>query len=246
VEKLTRDLAEAAWAKMQAIEAKGGIIAAHFDGLWREFADARAARQERFNTRRETITGVSDFPLLDAAMPEFESFSAGPAGPFEGKVNLLDSHGPTLMPIRWAAPFERLRDTMETRKPRPAIFFATLGPLAQFGARAQFARNLFAAGGIASAGEEEEYASRDQMIDAFRAQAARVAVICGTDSAYAEAAENAAQRLKAAGAHWIVLAGKAGERENALREAGVDQFVYVGQDAVAELETLHAALGAGG
>src|SRR5690606_1731990 len=97
------------------------------------------------------------------------------------------------------------------KKPRPAIFFATLGPLAQFGPRAQFARNLFAAGGIAAAGEEEEYASRDAMIDAFRAQSARVAVICGADAAYAEAAENAAQRLKAAGADWIVLAGKPGD-----------------------------------
>jgi methylmalonyl-CoA mutase len=42
-----------------------------------------------------------------------------------------------------------------------------------------------------------------------------------------------------------VLAGKPGDREAALRAAGVDQFVFAGQSAIAELETLHAALGIG-
>ena len=247
VEKLTHELAAKAWEKMQAIEAKGGIIAALGDGLWDDVQKAYTERGARFHTRRETITGVSDFPLLDAAPPEFEPLPApSPAGAFEGKVNPIDMRtGPAFTPIRWAEAFERLRDWGETKKPRPSVFFATLGPLAQFGPRAQFARNLFAASGVASVGEEEQYASRDQMIDAFRSQPARVAVICGTDAAYAEAAENAAQRLKAAGAHWIVLAGKPGDGEAALRAAGVDQFVYTGVNVVTELETLQAALGAG-
>ncbi len=245
VERLTRELAAKAWEKMQAIEAQGGIIAALGDGLWREIQEAYSARRARFHTRRETITGISDFPLLDAPLPEFEPLPGPAPGSFEGKVNLIDTRtGASFSQVRWAEAFERLRDWGEARKPRPAIFFATLGPLAQFGPRAQFARNLFAAGGIASVGEEEEYVSRDQMIDAFRTQAARVAVISGTDAAYAEEAENAAQRLKAAGAHWIVLAGKPGESEAKLRAAGVDQFVYTGQDVVLELETLQEALGA--
>jgi methylmalonyl-CoA mutase len=41
----------------------------------------------------------------------------------------------------------------------------------------------------------------------------------------------------------VALAGNPGEREAPLRAAGVDQFVYSGQDALAELETLHIALG---
>jgi methylmalonyl-CoA mutase len=149
----------------------------------------------------------------------------------------------TLAPIRWAEPFETLRDRAEAQPKRPAVFFATLGALAAFGARAQFARNLFAAGGVASVGEEEEYATREAMIDAFRAADTPVAVICGTDATYAEDAENAAQRLKAAGVDWVILAGKPGEHEPALRKAGVDQFIFTGQDALAELATLHTALG---
>ncbi|HYD89232.1 MAG TPA: methylmalonyl-CoA mutase family protein [Vitreimonas sp.] len=259
VEKLTRELAAKAWEIMQLIESKGGIVAS-LDLLADLVAGARSARQKLIATRRETITGVTDFPLLDAVAPETSSPARGGGrerSKREGRVPnnsplslaALDSSpasGGAFHPIRWAEPFEALRDRAEAIRPRPAVFFATLGPLAAFGPRAQFARNLFAAGGVASIGEEEHYASRDQMIDAFRSQSARVAVICGADSAYAEHAENAAQRLKAAGADWVLLAGKPGDSETKLRAAGVDQFIYAGQDAAAELETLQTALGIGG
>ena len=162
------------------------------------------------------------------------SHAAHDSSPARGGAN-------TFAPIRWAEPFEALRAKAEEAG-TPRVFFANLGALAEFGPRAQWARNLFASGGVASAGEEDAHASRDAMIDAFRASRLRVAAIVGAD---AEEAENAAQRLKAAGADWVVLAGKPGEREAALRAAGVDQFVYAGQDALRELETLHAALGIG-
>jgi methylmalonyl-CoA mutase len=251
VEKLTRELAERAWSLMQEMEAH----AAPLDLLKGWVAEARERRRAAIATRREPITGVTDFPLLGAKPPEFEprrdtkgdthAFSSG-ADMGAAAARTCVSPCAPFAPIRWAEPFETLRDKAESCAPRPAIFFATLGALAQFGPRAQFARSLFAAGGVASIGEEEAHASRDAMIEAFRAARTRVAVIAGTDAAYAEEAENAAQRLKAAGADWVVLAGKPGEREAALRAAGVDQFVFTGQNALAELETLHAALGIGG
>jgi methylmalonyl-CoA mutase len=261
VEKLTRDLAARAWEIMQRIEAKGGIVAGFEAGFVQALvAEARAARERAVATRRETITGVTDFPLLDERRPEISSPVYGAGGREAVRDSSPASGGAKcapLTPIRWAEPFEALRDRAEpllNRRPlagadaggpskRPAVFFATLGPLALFGPRAQFARNLFAAGGVGAIGEEEAYASRDAMIDAFRRSGTRVAVIVGADAAYAEEAHNAAQRLKAAGAHWVVLAGKPNEHEAAWRRAGVDQFVYAGQDALQELETLHAALG---
>jgi methylmalonyl-CoA mutase len=237
VEKLTRELAAKAWEIIQEIERHGGIVAVLQSGYLQAIvAEARARRQQAIAERRETITGVTDFPLLGAAMPDFvrraivlATISNAPAQP--------------LTSVRWAEPFEILRDAAEKQTKRPAVFFATLGALAAFGPRAQFARNMFASGGLASVGEEEEYASREAMIDAFRASRVRVAVICGADAAYAEDAENAAQRLKAGGADWVILAGRPGEREERLRAAGVDQFICSGQDALKELATLHAALG---
>lgn len=231
VEQLTRELAAKAWEIMQALEAQGGIVTAFQSGaLGKLVADARMARQKRFATRRETLTGVTDFPLLGVEPPAFAPRARAEA-----------TTGQALAPIRWAAPFEALRDRAE--KARARIFFANMASLAEFSPRAQFARNFFAAGGIASLGEETAYPTMEALIDAFRASASRVAVIASTDACYAEHAENCAQRLKAAGADWVVLAGKPGEREAKLRAAGVDQFISVGVDVLSELETLHAALG---
>jgi methylmalonyl-CoA mutase len=230
VEKLTQELAEKAWGLMQAIETKGGVIAA-LDDIQAQVRAAQEKRARAIASRKETITGVTDFPLLGAPLAE----AAGPP------PQLIETSG--LRPIRWSAPFEALRFRAERMTPRPAIFFANLGELASFGPRAQFARNLFAAGGVAAIGEETAYKSRDEMIHALRDNGAKVAVICGADASYLEEAENTAQRLKAAGASWVVIAGKPGDREAAFRAAGIDQFVFTGQDALQAIGALHAALG---
>lgn len=235
VEKLTRDLADKAWALMQEIEAQGGVVVALQSGwLQNAVTTARTARQRAIATRRETITGVTDFPLLGGKAPAVDASDRRlPAG----KPPAANA----LAPIRWAEPFESLCERAAAAT--PSVFFANLATLAEFGPRAQFSRNLLAVGGVGSLGPEDAHASIDALIDAFRASGATVALITGTDAYYADHAENAAQRLKAAGAVWVALAGKPGENEARWRAAGVDQFVFVGVDVLKELETLHAALG---
>jgi methylmalonyl-CoA mutase len=230
VEKLTRDIAERAWSLMQQMQAH----AAPLDLLRAQVAEARDRRAATIATRRESITGVTDFPLLGAALPEFSS-------PVYGGGVAAGDGGGGFAPIRWAEPLETLRAKAEATSPR--VFFANLATLPEFSPRAQWARNLLAAGGVASLGPEDVHATMETLIDAFRASRTRVAVIAGNDATYAAQAENAAQRLKAVGADWVILAGKPGERETALRKAGVDQFIYAGQNALKELETLHTALG---
>lgn len=228
VEKLTRDLAEAAWTEMQGLEAQGGIVAALEGGvLAHEIELIRKKREKAFATRREIVTGVTDFPLLGADVPA----TAGPWAP-------APANG--LVPIRWAAPFETIRDKGEAAKAK--VFFANLGPLAEFSARANFARNLFAAGGVEALGPETEYTDTNALAAAFRTSGAGVAVLTGADARYAADAAPAAQALKQAGAAWVLYAGKPAD-EPALRAAGVDQFIIAGQDAIEALKTLHAALG---
>jgi methylmalonyl-CoA mutase len=233
VEQMTRDLAEAAWKEMQGIEAQGGIVAALRNGvLTHEVGLIRAKREKAFATRRESVTGVTDFPLLGAETPA----TAAPWGP---GVEVVDA-AKALAPVRWAAPFEALRDKGEAAKAR--VFFANLGPLAEFSARANYAKNLFASGGVDAVGPETVYPDHAAIATALKANVAAVAVLCGADARYAMEAADAARALKAAGASWVVYAGKPAD-EAALRAAGVDQFIVAGQDALAALATLHAALG---
>jgi methylmalonyl-CoA mutase len=230
VEKLTRDLAEAAWKEMQGIEAQGGIIAALTNGVVQHEVElVRQKRQKAFATRRESVTGVTDFPLLGADAPQV-------AGTRAARV----SNPKALNPIRWAEPFETLRDKGEAAKAK--VFFATLGPLAEFSARSNFVKNLFAAGGVSAIGNEDVHADGPALVETFRRSGEKVAVLCGSDARYASDALDVVEGLKAAGADWIVHAGKPAD-EALLRTAGVDQFVFAGQDALEALKTLHAALG---
>ncbi len=66
VESLTRDLAEAAWARFQAVEAAGGMPAVLASG-WaqEEVAAAAEARAEGYAQRRDVLVGTNMYPDPD-------------------------------------------------------------------------------------------------------------------------------------------------------------------------------------
>ena len=70
-----------------------------------------------------------------------------------------------------------------------------------------------------------------------------MACIASSDQVYADQAETTAKALKAAGARHVLLAGRLGDREAALRAAGVDSFIYAGCDMIEALGSLQSVLG---
>ena len=237
VEALTQQLAEQAWEGFQAIEANGGLLAAAQDGsLQRAIAQTQTRRTSLVATRRQPITGISDFPILAENTPETDAPAASP--PIPQSI----AHDP-IEPLAWqrlSEPFEALRDRAKASNPK--VFFANLGPLAEFSARANFAANLFAAGGVAAVGADVAYADHAGMAAALKASGCRVAVLTGSDTRYAVESLEAAKALKAAGCDWLIHAGKPAD-EQAVRAKGFDQFIFAGQDAVAALRLLQTALG---
>ncbi len=138
--------------------------------------------------------------------------------------------------------FERLRDASDDWRQRtgerPLVFLAGLGSLADSITRLTWARNFFAAGGFeAVSGDGHEDPA--QAAAAFQESGAAIAVLCSSDRVYERLAVEVATALKQAGARTVVLAGRPGEREAALRQAGVDRFIHVGCDV---LETLRELL----
>jgi methylmalonyl-CoA mutase len=130
---------------------------------------------------------------------------------------------------------------------RPCVFLANLGPISAFTARAGFAKNLFEAGGIAAPGNDgfalDGATDMARLEAAFRTSGAQAACLCSSDEIYAVEAIEAARTLKAAGAGAIWLAGRPGDAEAALREAGVTGFISAGADVLAILTGAHKALG---
>ena len=245
-EALTQALCEQGWRKFQDLEAESsdgltGIVAALANGhIQKGLARERDTRGKAIATRREPITGTSEFPNLSEALV---SVLAPPPATAPSSDATSDAITVEALPsIRLAEPFEALRasaDIAEAAGERPKAFLATLGSIAGFTARSGFARNLFEAGGItAPSGDGFAKAGAtdlDALVAAFRSSGAKLACLCGSDDSYAAEAIAAAKALAAAGAT-VWLAGRPGEQEAALREAGVTNFIFAGCDAIAVLQ----------
>ncbi|MFI1016860.1 methylmalonyl-CoA mutase family protein [Streptomyces sp. NPDC020965] len=233
VEQLTDDLAHAAWDWFQEIERAGGQAAALRAGLVAERIDTTwRARGTRIAKRREPITGVSEFPLL----------TQDPVVRDPAPVPLVGG----LPRVRRDETFEALRSRSDAHLAatgaRPRVFLAALGPAAVHTARAGFAANLFQAGGIEPV-HDPVTVDVDSVAEAFTRSGATVACICSSDTVYAEHAAPVAEALKAAGALRVYLAGRPGELRETYVQAGVDDFVVAGGDAVAVLTSVLDRIG---
>ncbi|WP_304165713.1 methylmalonyl-CoA mutase family protein [Phenylobacterium aquaticum] len=104
VEALTDEMARAAWAEFQAIEAKGGLIEALASGfIAAEVAKVTAARDAAGKPR---IVGVTAFPPTQQAPVEVLSVRPKPVEAPSPRLPGPDGHCPPLRPIRLAEPFE--------------------------------------------------------------------------------------------------------------------------------------------
>lgn len=274
-EALTKALCEQAWSKLQDLEREtsdglSGIIAALVNGhIPAGLARQREARAKIIATRREPITGTSEFPNLAETPVSVLEVTPVQCAKLKGSARASEQkqsefierlaqgatraealavpepglHSEALPSVRLAEPFEALRDKADAsakeRGQRPQVFLATLGPIADFTARAGFARNLFEAGGLAAPSHDgfakDGATDIAALVAAYETSGAKLACLCGSDAGYATEGVAAAQALSAAGAT-IWLAGKPGDLEAALNNAGVTSFIQAGGDAVAALE----------
>src|SRR6516162_489099 len=232
VEDMTEQLCRAAWTQFQEIERAGGAWAALEHGMiQKKVAAVRTERQLAVARRKDAFTGTSDFPdLAEAPVAVLDVSPVAPSSPATLTVEPLPL-------IQLAEPFEALRDASDRMLARtgtrPKIFLANLGTPSDFTARATFAKNFFAAGGIEAAGNDG-FATRDAMIEAFKASGAKLACLCSSEEVYARDALAATQALRRAGA-LVWLAGRPGALESELTQAGVSAFVFAGCDLLAAL-----------
>lgn len=209
VERLTDELAHAGWAFFQEIERAGGQAAALRSGMVGErLARTWAERGEHLASRREPVTGVSEFPDLAEQPVVREPLPEPPSG--------------GLPRVRRDEAFEALRARSDAHLAatgaRPRVFLAALGPAAVHTARLTFAANLFQAGGI-----------EPVTGGTFAESGAAEACLCSADAVYEEQGASAAAELRAAGARHVYLAGRPGPYD------GADTYVHAGCDAVAVL-----------
>lgn len=239
-ETLTDALARKAWELFQEIEREGGILDCLARGkLQARIAAARATREREISRRQAPITGVSEFALLSET--KVEVLAPAHERPITSSYPLRERFE-ALPRIRFAEPFERLRDRSDAYLSRtgrrPAVFLANLGGAASFASRRLFAKSLFEGGGI-EAIENEKPATLSGIIDAFRASGALLACLCSSDEVYAQQGVEAARALKEAGAARLAIAGDRRDLAEKLKNASIDLFVFAGCEALHLLSSLH-------
>ncbi len=239
IEALTDALCEKAWGLFRLIEAQKadgdtGLAAALANGFVAEMIrDTRDGRLKDIATRKLPLTGVSEFPDVNEA----PTAVLAPAAAATRGESALPS-------LRLAEPYEALRDRAEAIAAKagkgPSVFMANLGRVADFTARATFAKNAFEAGGIAAITNdgfgEGEGTNLVGLTDAFKASGAKIACIASSDALYAEEAQDAATALVASGADAVYLAGKPGENAGQLAAAGVSGYVFARCDMLKFLD----------
>ncbi len=233
VESLTQAVARSSWELFQLLEAQGGIedairsgwIAEHIEETW-------DGRLSRLRTRRDTITGVSDFPNAAEVIPElFDQGSRPTVG---------------LPRRRYAEPFEELRARSDafTRRTgaRPSVLLVNLGGSSDFSARSTYAKSFFETGGLAT----EQLEVGDDLSVLSSSGAAKdvtIACLCSSDDRYVELGPAAARTLSEHGVKHIYLAGRRSEKLSAVEQAGVEEFIGVGGDVLTLLEKVLELLG---
>jgi methylmalonyl-CoA mutase len=250
IEALTEAFCERAWELLQDIEREGGIVASLAAGaVQARIAAVRSARQRAIATRQQPITGTSAFPNLDEADVRVLLPSPSRGGAIGGRDELGGGQSDiTPLPsIRDAEPYERLRDAADAELARtgarPTIFLANLGTPADFAARAGFAQDLFASGGIAAV-NGDGFVTAEAAAAAFAASGAKLACICSSDHVCESLAAPVAEALRRAGACTIYVAGQPDHLADRIGATTAVLYVFAGCDALAILsEALEVAAG---
>lgn len=188
--------------------------------------------------------------LLPGRLTELASEAAALGVDFITLAATLASGNPSahiapLRAFRAARPFEALRDHADAILVRtgeaPRVALVCLGAVAQHTARATWATNALAAGGV-EARPVRGFEDPEQAGRAFASEECDVALVAGPDALYDEQGGAVIAALRAAGARVVAVVGAPGAREEALRGAGADFFLFAGEDLFRFLRELHQTI----
>lgn len=268
LETLTDGLCSKAWSNFQDIENRGGFVEALKKGAIAEaVAASRSALDKGVATRRKTLLGTNQFPdgnervcdvlkvdegetlkgdltapcpagLAEMAQKAGEGIPySDPFGENSESIPTLDYH------TRLAKPYEDLRLKVEALEETPTVYFWTFGNLSFRKARATFCQNFYACAGfqtIEGSGSEDV----EQNLKAIEECGAKWVVFCSSDPEYPEKVPAMVSAIKSKNSQLVsVIAGYPADDIDALKVAGVDDFVHLKTPAIEFLTSCVENLG---
>lgn len=193
--------------------------------------------------RLSKIVGAGPGQLMDACV---EAVVEGATlGEVTRSIRIQDGLEMSITPVnilRAAEPFEALREKIEARvtagQRRPSILLVPMGPLAQYKARADFAKGFVETAGFI-ADYPKGFKSPEEAAAAAAESDAVAAVLCSTDETYPALVGPLVSAIRARRPAWpILLAGYPADQVEAHRRSGIDDFIHLKADAVEVLKRL--------
>ncbi|MCP4385882.1 MAG: hypothetical protein GY798_31480 [Hyphomicrobiales bacterium] len=198
IEALTDELAAAAWAEFQTLEAEGGLLASLQDGgIQGRIAMTAATRRDKIARREIEIVGVTAHIDRDRPLPTLRPVSAGRETP-------ADADAGRLRPARLAVPFEQLCDralAIAAAGTPAAVFMAKIGQSGPAANAVATAVEALATGGITASDAVD---MTDDSLFAADINGAVACLAAPPDTAQ-ENLETATVKLRAAGARFVLL-----------------------------------------
>ena len=168
--------------------------------------------------------------------------------PSKASSRASDTEIEPLKPYRAAEAFEEIRLTTEAHAKKtgetPRVFLLPMGDMRMRKARANFSLNFFGCAGFEVI-DNLGFSTVDEGVRAVLDSKAHIVVICGADGDYPEIVPEICRSIKERNNKepYILLAGYPKEFIDRFKEAGVQDFITSGTDAVNALRKYQRLLG---
>jgi methylmalonyl-CoA mutase len=223
IENLTSSIADNAWKLFLETEDRGGYTAAMKEGVIQAQVKASAdKRRAAVASRKEILLGTNQYANPGEMMKDrAKDCSFGKHSCDCPKV------AEPIEVFRLSETFETLRLRTENSGRRPKVFLLTIGNLTMRKARAGFASNFFSVAGF-EVMDNNGFNSVEEGVDAAVKAKADIIVLCSSDDEYPELVPKAVEAAK--GKAILVLAGYPKAIIDDLKAAGMENFIYAGQN----------------
>ncbi len=238
IENITDEMVKGAWALFTEVESEGGFIKSFMDGkIQNRIRETRNKRLTLAAQRREIFVGTNQYPNAKEQLDPDKIFRTAATS---GEIEVLpQENGPS--------EFEsmRLKTDAFAKKhgKRPVAYLALIGNNpAMRAARAQFSGGFIGCGGFEIIDGGITSSNGEAIKKALDANAA-ITVICGADDDYPTLGVDFAQKFRQSKNDGVlILAGYPAEAIEALKAAGVDDFVHMRANLVETLGKLQKQL----
>jgi methylmalonyl-CoA mutase len=188
--------------------------------------ESATKRRAAVASRKETLLGTNQYANVNELMKD-------QIRPYRCAVSCLEEKiAEPLESFRLGEPFEDLRLKTEHSVRRPKAFMLAIGNLAMRKARAAFACNFFAVAGFEVV-DNNGFDTVEAGVEAAVQAKADIIVLCSSDEEYPALAPQFVKVAKDTGI--LVLAGFPKPIVEELKAAGIENFIYAGQNVVEAL-----------